>query len=108
MHAALVGVCRLGLYRPSYAMTIPFSRDLAFEYGVAHRVAPKIRRIVAKNPSPFTLYGTGTYIIGEGKVAVIDPRTSCCLAWSARLSSVGREISGKFAKKPGNYWKPLD
>jgi glyoxylase-like metal-dependent hydrolase (beta-lactamase superfamily II) len=54
-------------------MTIPFSKDLAFEYGVAHRVAPKVRRIVARNPSPFTLYGTGTYIIGEGDVAVIDP-----------------------------------
>ena len=54
-------------------MTIPFSKDLAFEYGVAHRVAPKIRRIVAKNPSPFTFYGTGTYIVGEGDVAVIDP-----------------------------------
>lgn len=54
-------------------MTIPFSRDLTFEYGVAHQVAPKIRRIVARNPSPFTLYGTGTYIVGEGDVAVVDP-----------------------------------
>ncbi len=37
------------------------------------RVAPLIRRIVARNPSPFTWHGTGTYVIGEGRVAVVDP-----------------------------------
>ncbi|HIE82385.1 MAG TPA: MBL fold metallo-hydrolase [Dehalococcoidia bacterium] len=52
---------------------IPFSRDLEFEYGVVDRIGPGIRRVIARNPSPFTLYGTGTYIVGEGTVAVIDP-----------------------------------
>jgi glyoxylase-like metal-dependent hydrolase (beta-lactamase superfamily II) len=52
---------------------IPFRRELEFEYGQAERVGPRIRRVIAKNPSPFTLYGTGTYIIGNGQVAVIDP-----------------------------------
>jgi glyoxylase-like metal-dependent hydrolase (beta-lactamase superfamily II) len=52
---------------------IPFRRELDFEYGVMAEVAPGIRRIVAHNPSAFTLYGTGTYVIGRGKVAVIDP-----------------------------------
>jgi glyoxylase-like metal-dependent hydrolase (beta-lactamase superfamily II) len=28
---------------------------------------------VARNPSPFTFRGTGTYVIGSGEVAVIDP-----------------------------------
>jgi len=32
-----------------------------------------IRRVVARNPSPFTFYGTGTYIVGDGEVCVIDP-----------------------------------
>ena len=32
-----------------------------------------IRRVVAKNPGPFTFRGTGTYVIGHGSVAVIDP-----------------------------------
>ena len=27
-----------------------------------------IRRIVARNPSPFTLRGTGTYVVGHGEV----------------------------------------
>lgn len=53
--------------------SIPFRRELAFEYGVASRLAPAIRRVVANNPSAFTLYGTGTYIVGTGNVAVIDP-----------------------------------
>ena len=25
------------------------------------------------NPSPFTFYGTGTYIIGKNELAIIDP-----------------------------------
>ena len=52
---------------------IPFRRKLDFTYGEIADVAPGIRRLVARNPSPFTLYGTGTYILGRGKVAVIDP-----------------------------------
>jgi glyoxylase-like metal-dependent hydrolase (beta-lactamase superfamily II) len=42
-------------------------------YGRVDRVAPMIRRVIAENPSKFTYRGTGTYIVGEGEVAVIDP-----------------------------------
>jgi glyoxylase-like metal-dependent hydrolase (beta-lactamase superfamily II) len=42
-------------------------------YGRVERVAPMLRRVVAANPSKFTYRGTGTYIIGEGNVAVVDP-----------------------------------
>jgi len=52
---------------------IPFVREVKFEYGVVDRLTPLIRRVVAKNPGPFTYLGTGTYIIGNGEVAVIDP-----------------------------------
>ena len=52
---------------------IPFRRDLDFTYGEVARVGPRIRRVIAENPSPFTLYGTGTYILGNGQIAVIDP-----------------------------------
>lgn len=55
------------------ASSIPFRRDLNFSYGEVSQVAPGIRRVIAENPSPFTLYGTGTYILGRGEVAVIDP-----------------------------------
>jgi glyoxylase-like metal-dependent hydrolase (beta-lactamase superfamily II) len=52
---------------------IPFRRELEFEYGTVDQVGEGIRRVIAENPSPFTLYGTGTYILGTGNVAVIDP-----------------------------------
>lgn len=55
------------------AVEIPYRRDFAFEYGRLEPVAPGIRRIVARNPGPFTFKGTGTYVVGEGEVAVIDP-----------------------------------
>ena len=42
-------------------------------YGRVEQVAPMLRRVVAANPSKFTYRGTGTYIIGEGQVAVVDP-----------------------------------
>jgi glyoxylase-like metal-dependent hydrolase (beta-lactamase superfamily II) len=52
---------------------IPYVRELEFEYGTADQVSPLIRRVVANNPGPFTYLGTGTYIVGRGEVAVIDP-----------------------------------
>ncbi|MCC6305560.1 MAG: MBL fold metallo-hydrolase [Rhodobacteraceae bacterium] len=36
-------------------------------------VAPGIRRVLAPNPSPMTFTGTNSYIVGSGRVAVIDP-----------------------------------
>ena len=44
-----------------------------FAYGVSAEVVPGVTRIVAENPSKFTYRGTGTYIIGDTDVAVIDP-----------------------------------
>ena len=47
-----------------------------FEYGRVEQIAPGVRRVIANNPSAFTFHGTGTYILGEGDVAVIDPGPS--------------------------------
>jgi glyoxylase-like metal-dependent hydrolase (beta-lactamase superfamily II) len=55
------------------AVEIPFRRDFPFAYGRLEAVAPSVRRIIARNPSPFTFKGTGTYVVGSGEVAVIDP-----------------------------------
>src|SRR5215831_16968077 len=41
--------------------------------GRATVVAPGVRAIVANNPNPFTFKGTVSYIVGRGKVAIIDP-----------------------------------
>ena len=52
---------------------IPFVRQMDPAYGQAVGVSPLIRRLTADNPGPFTFLGTGTYIVGRGEVAVIDP-----------------------------------
>ena len=43
------------------------------ESGRVERLGPRVRRILAPNPSPFTYTGTQTYVVGAGEVAVIDP-----------------------------------
>ena len=52
---------------------IPFVREIDPAYGQAVAVTPLVRRVTAENPGPFTYLGTGTYIVGHGEVAVIDP-----------------------------------
>jgi glyoxylase-like metal-dependent hydrolase (beta-lactamase superfamily II) len=52
---------------------IPFVREIDVAYGRCDQVSPLIRRVTAANPGPFTYKGTGTYIVGRGAVAVIDP-----------------------------------
>jgi len=55
------------------AVEIPFRSEFNFDYDQVEQITPLIRRVVAKNPSPFTFYGTNTYIVGFGEVALIDP-----------------------------------
>ena len=52
---------------------IPYTLKFDYEYGRVDQLTPYVRRVIANNPSAFTFRGTGTYIIGKGKVAVIDP-----------------------------------
>jgi glyoxylase-like metal-dependent hydrolase (beta-lactamase superfamily II) len=52
---------------------IPFNRTLDLAPGVVEEVVPGVRRILVDNPSPFTFKGTLSYIVGRGKVAIIDP-----------------------------------
>ena len=42
-------------------------------YGHLQARSPLVRRLLAHNPSPFTFTGTGTFVVGHGTVAVIDP-----------------------------------
>ena len=54
-------------------MSIPFVTLDDAHYGECLEVAPGLRRVIAKNPSKFSYRGTGTYLVGRGDVAVIDP-----------------------------------
>src|ERR1700676_5728133 len=52
---------------------IPYNKAFDLEPGRAEEVAPGVRAIVANNPGPFTFKGTVSYVIGRGKVAILDP-----------------------------------
>jgi len=64
---------------------------MTFSYGEVQQVSPLIRRIVADNPGPFTYTGTGTYIIGHGTVAVIDPGPML----EAHLAALQKALDGE-------------
>lgn len=56
---------------------IPFVKDFPFEYGVPDEIRPGVRRIIARNPGPFTYTGSGTYTVSDDRnsnpCAIIDP-----------------------------------
>lgn len=52
---------------------IPFLRESQPVIGQAEAIHPLVRRVVCGNPSPFTYHGTNSYIVGRGRLAIIDP-----------------------------------
>lgn len=55
------------------AEDIPFDREDSAEPGRPEQLSPLIRRMLCANPGPFTFKGTVTYIVGRGRVAIVDP-----------------------------------
>ena len=80
---------------PATAAADPLEALLATDhdpaYGDAVRVAPLVERVTAPNPSPFTFAGTGTYIVGGQRVAVIDPGPDD----DAHVTSLLRALDGR-------------
>lgn len=72
-------------------MAIPFNRDYPFDYSIVQTPFPWLRRVVARNPSPFTFKGTATFIVGTGKVAIIDPGPDLAEHVDALLDAVSAE-----------------
>ncbi len=61
-------------------------------YGKVESVSHRVRRVLARNPGPFTAQGTTTYLIGAGRdLAVIDPGP----ADEAHLDALSRAVSGR-------------
>ena len=54
-------------------MTPDFDLDFSAPSDTCVTVSPLVRRIVAGNGGPFTFTGTCSYVVGRGKVAIIDP-----------------------------------
>ena len=55
------------------SLIFTFNTDYHCPTGKIEPVAPGLRRITANNPGPLTFRGTGTYVVGEEQVAIIDP-----------------------------------
>ena len=51
---------------------IPFNKTLDLDPETVDEVAPGVRRVMCNNPGPFTFKGTVSYIIGRGKVAIVE------------------------------------
>lgn len=67
------------------------------KYGEAVEVAPGISRIVAPNASAFTFHGTNSYILGEDRLAVIDPGPIDEGHFDALMAAInGRQVSDIF------------
>jgi len=52
---------------------IPFDKSFDLAPETVDEIVPGVRRVLADNPSPFTFKGTVSYIVGRGRVAIIDP-----------------------------------
>lgn len=42
-------------------------------YAMSERLEAGVARLLARNPSPFTYFGTQTYLVGDDEMVVIDP-----------------------------------
>jgi glyoxylase-like metal-dependent hydrolase (beta-lactamase superfamily II) len=70
---------------------LPFEREFDAPYGVPEEVSGLVRRIVCRNPSPFTFTGTNSYVVGHGEVAIIDPGPDDDAHLEALLAAVAGE-----------------
>ena len=87
---------------------IPYVRDMDFEYGRADRVSPLITRVVADNPGPFTYFGTATFLVGERRLAVIDPGPLLDTHLAALTAAIaGRTVSHIFTTHTHSDHSPL-
>jgi len=70
---------------------IPFDQTFTLPPGQVEEVTSGVRRLLCNNPSPFTFKGTISYIIGRGKVAIIDPGPNDADHIAALLAAVRGE-----------------
>jgi glyoxylase-like metal-dependent hydrolase (beta-lactamase superfamily II) len=71
---------------------IPFDKNLALAPDTVDEPMSGVRRIMADNPGPFTFKGTLSYIVGKGKVAIVDPGPADERHIGALLDAVRHEM----------------
>ncbi|MEA2937319.1 MAG: hypothetical protein QOC56_823 [Alphaproteobacteria bacterium] len=52
---------------------IQFDKSFDLPPDQVDEIRPGVRRMLCNNPGPFTFKGTMSYIVGQGRVAIIDP-----------------------------------
>ncbi|MGG7567423.1 MBL fold metallo-hydrolase [Rhodovulum sp. DZ06] len=67
----------------------PFDRSQDVAHGVAETFEPGIRRVVCPNPGPMTFTGTNSWILGTGRVAILDPGPDIPEHRAALLAALG-------------------
>ena len=77
--------------RAAMAEDIPFNKKLDLVPDTVDEPAPGVRRVMANNPGPFTFKGTLSYIVGRGKVAIVDPGPEDAAHTQALLDAVRGE-----------------
>ncbi|MGD8326109.1 MAG: MBL fold metallo-hydrolase [Sphingomonadales bacterium] len=70
-------------------MALKFISDPDSQSGKCYHPHQGLRRVVAPNAGPFTYTGTGTYILGENDVAVIDPGPDNPAHLDALMNAIG-------------------
>lgn len=71
--------------------TLTFNRQFDAIPGAVEQVSPLVRRVLCGNASAYTFKGTSSYIVGRGKVAVIDPGPADDAHLAALLEAVRGE-----------------
>ncbi len=66
-----------------------FRTDFDPRHGEAVDMVPGLARIVCDNGGPFTFHGTNTYLLGEERVAVIDPGPPDDAHFDAIVKAIG-------------------
>jgi glyoxylase-like metal-dependent hydrolase (beta-lactamase superfamily II) len=72
-------------------VSLSFDRSFDVPPETTIEVSPRIRRVMANNPGPFTFKGTSSFIIGRGQVAIIDPGPDDDTHLAALLAAVKGE-----------------
>jgi glyoxylase-like metal-dependent hydrolase (beta-lactamase superfamily II) len=73
------------------ASAIPYIREFDPDYGTLVRVSTNVRRLTARNPSPFSAWGTNVYIIGQNAVDLIDPGPDTDEHFNTLINVLGEE-----------------
>jgi glyoxylase-like metal-dependent hydrolase (beta-lactamase superfamily II) len=65
-----------------------------YQPGVLTDLGPNLAVVLAPNPSPMTFWGTNTYLIGNARLAIIDPGPDDPAHLAALLRAIdGREVT---------------